>query len=119
MVNPPFVYGWLSGPTEDSAVFWCKKKEGGSEKPYKLIFKVRDSRQLEGCPAVVEWAYPRGLSIETRRNLALGDFHYVADPHRTGPTSTIGSARVVVSEYDGLMDIFYCYKGEWLVASFE
>jgi hypothetical protein len=120
MVNPPYVYGWLPGPTADSAAFWCKKVEN-NPKPYKLIFKVPDSKQLEGCPAVVEWLYPRGLSVETRRNLELRSlgFRYVTAPKRVLPTNVVANARVLVSEYDGLQDIFYCYKGEWLVASLE
>jgi hypothetical protein len=48
--NPPYVYGWIPGTDESSAVFWCKKDEK-SDKPYKLIFKARDPKQL-GCPAV-------------------------------------------------------------------
>src|SRR5947207_9312945 len=54
MVNPPYVYGWLSGDQENSAVFWCKKAEK-NEKPYILMFKARDPKQLAGCPTIVEW----------------------------------------------------------------
>jgi hypothetical protein len=118
MVHPVYVYGWLPGGDEDSAVFWCKKMEK-SEKPYNLIFKVRDPKQLGGCPAIIEWKYPRGLTIETRRNLALRDFRYVTAPERAGPTTIVATARVIVNEYDGAEDVFFCYRGQWLVASLE
>jgi hypothetical protein len=117
-VNPPYVYGWLPGDAENSAVFWCKKTET-SDKPYKLMFDVLDPKQMGGCPVAIEWAYPRGLSIETRHNLALRGFRYVSDSRRTGPMVTVANAKVIVNEYDGLLDIFYCHSGQWLVTSLE
>jgi hypothetical protein len=119
MVNPPFVYGWLPGDPADSAAFWCKKTEK-SAKPYKLIFKVRDPKQMAGCPTTIEyWSPPRGLSIEIRNRLELGDFRSVIEPKRPLPKSVVVNAKVLVSEYDGVSDVFYCYGGQWLVASFE
>ena len=119
MVNPPFVYGLVSGNQEDSAVFWCRKLEK-SDRPYNLMFKARDPKQLAGCPAVIEWWNPpRGLSIETRRTLALSDFRYVASPKQAGPAIAVSSAKLVLSSYDGITDAFYCYKEQWLVKSTE
>jgi hypothetical protein len=118
MVNPPYAYGWLPGDPGSSAVFWCKGA-AESKKPYKLVFKVADPKQLRGCSATIEWSYPRGLSIETRHNLALRDFHYITAPQRAAPTTVVANARVIVNEYDGPEDIFYCYGGEWLVSSLE
>ena len=119
MIDPPYVYGWLAGDKERSAVFWCKKI-GDGKKPYRLMFKPADSKQLAGCPATIEWQdTPGGLSIETRPRLALRDFSYVSTPSRTGPASVVTSAKVLVNYYDGLTDVFYCYRGEWLVAHSE
>jgi hypothetical protein len=119
MVNPPYVYGWLSGDQEKSAVFWCKRAEK-NDKPYILMFKARNPKQLAGCPAIVEWWNPPGgLSIETRRRLALRNFRYVTVPQRAGPASVVTNAKVIVNYYDGLTDVFYCYKGRWLVARTE
>lgn len=119
MINPPYVYGWLPGDPENSAVFWCKKTEKDG-KPYILMFKPADSKQLRGCPAVIEWGDPPGgLSIETRARLALVKFRYVNAPKRNGPSSVVTRARVLVNYYDGLSDVFYCYRGKWLVASTE
>jgi len=119
MINPPFVYGWVPGAA-DTAVFWCKKMEK-SDKPYKLMFKISNPKQLAGCPAIIEWWNPpAGLSIETRRSVSLRDFRYVTEPRRTGPSGVVPDARVVVDDNgDGLREVFYCYKGQWLVASFE
>lgn len=119
MVNPPYVYGWLSGESEESAVFWCRSM-GKSDKPYKLVIKVRNSKLLAGCPAAIEWwNFPGGLSIETPTELSLNAFHYVATPKRNGPRETIHQAKVIVSYYDGLTDVFYCHKGRWLFKSAE
>ena len=117
MVNPPYVYGWLPGEQEDSVAFWCKKTVE-SEKPYNLMIKARDSKALTGCSAIIEWWNPPGgLSIETRSNLALGSFRYVAAPKQNGPVTVIPKAKVIVSYDDGLTDVFYCHKGQWLVGS--
>jgi hypothetical protein len=62
MVNPPFVYAWLPGNPADSAAFWCKKTEK-SAKPYKLLFKVYDPKQMAGCPTT---AYSGARRAPTR-----------------------------------------------------
>ncbi len=119
MVNPPFVYGWLPGDPADSAAFWCKKTEK-SDKPYKLIFKVRDPKQMAGCPTTIDWWNPpHGLSIETRKNLALSDLTLVTEPKKSGPKSVVANAKVLVNEYDGVGNVFYCYQGQWFFASYE
>lgn len=113
-VDPPYVYGLLPGDKEDSVAFWCKKR-APSDKPYLLLIKATNAEQLMGCATKIEWwNYPRGLSLETRTNLSLHDFHYVTEPKRSGPVSTISNAKLIVSEYDGVSESFVCYKGEWL-----
>lgn len=132
MINPPYVLldAWAPGATGvnavdrekaiDSAAFWCKKVEK-SDKPYKLMFKVSDPQLLAGCPASIEWRNPpAGLSTETHRNLSLSDFHYVTDPQRSVPSGVVANAKVIVNDNnDGLIDIFYCYRGQWLVSSYH
>lgn len=119
MVDPPYVLGWLPGNKEDSAVFWCKKKDGG-EKPYKLMFMPADPKQLGGCPAIIESRNrPRGLSIETRSRLALNTFRYLAKPQRTGPATVVPKAKVLVNTYDGVGEDYYCHKGQWLVYDYD
>lgn len=127
LINPPYVLGWIPA-VRDSAVFWCKKVEA-SDRPYKLMFavptslgfKLADPKQLAGCPATIEyWNNASGLSIETRRNLKLRDFQYVKQLGRLGPAVAVASARVIVDDNgDGLIAIFYCYRGEWLVLQLD
>ncbi len=115
MVNPPYAYGWLAGDTENSAAFWCKKLEK-SDRPYLLVIKATNTKDLSGCPAKIDyWNGPAGLSIETHKRFSLSDFVYVAEPTRAGPAVGIPLAKVIVSEYDGVGEIFYCYKGQWFV----
>jgi hypothetical protein len=119
MVNPPYAYGWAPGDPENSAVFWCKK-ETKNDKSYVLMFKARDPKQLAGCPAAIEWQNPpAGLSIETRPRLPLTAFRHVTAPEKSGPPLVVRNARVVVNYYDGLTDVLYCHKGQWLVMSTE
>lgn len=111
-VDPPYVYGWITGDKENSAVFWCKK----GERSYQLMFMPADAKQLGGCSAIIQSQnHPRGLSIETRSNLALNTFRYLADPKRTGPATVVPKAKVLVNTYDGVGEDYYCHKGQWLV----
>jgi hypothetical protein len=115
MVDPPYAYGWLPGDRENSAVFWCTKEPNATT--YQLMFKVRDPKQMAGCPTKIEWRNPpAGLSIEVRPSLNLDLFHDVNDSHLSRPTGVIQNARVIVNYYDGLTDVLYCYKGRWLVS---
>jgi hypothetical protein len=117
MINPPYVYGWLSGDKEKSAVFWCKQADDGIS-PYRLMFIPADPQQLGGCPAVIKWHdAPRGLSIQKRARLVLRNFRYVNTPSRHVPPRTVSDARVLVNYYDGVQDVFYCDRGNWVVSS--
>jgi hypothetical protein len=114
MLNPPYVYGFAGGEPEDSAALWCRKTEK-SDKPYVLLLKVNDPKRLDGCPNRIDWwNYPKGLSVETWSSIKLSDFHFAAEPKRAGPTTAISNARVIVSEYDGVEDVFVCHDGAWL-----
>lgn len=65
MIDPPYVYGWLAGDKERSAVFWCQRPDDRAH-PYRLMFRPADPGQL-GCPATIEWRNPPGgLSIDKR-----------------------------------------------------
>ncbi|MEO1019498.1 MAG: hypothetical protein AAFY56_17670 [Pseudomonadota bacterium] len=59
MVEPPFVYGFLSGEREDNAVFWCEFDEG-DDKYYRLVI-THSERQDFGCPTTIDTrAFPGG-----------------------------------------------------------
>jgi len=117
MINPPYAYGWLTGNPESSAVFWCKKIEK-SDRPYLLVIKAANIGALAGCPTKIAWWNdPAGLSIEIRKSLSLKHFRYTAEPGRSGPAIIVSVAKVIVNYYDGVSNIFYCYKGRWLFSS--
>lgn len=119
MIGPPFVYGVLLGETEDSAAFWCKKKVP-DEQPYLLVVKANNPRTLCGCPATIEWRnFPGGLSVEIRSEIRLDEFHYVSNPERSGPMKQVTNARLIVSYYDGLSEVFYCHDGAWMFTATE
>jgi hypothetical protein len=115
-VEPPFVYGYLPGPKEDSAAFWCQKTKN-KETKYFLVFLFKNrNHELCNCPDIIEWQnYPGGLSIYKDTNATLDRFVYITDPKRKVPKNVKLTNNAVRSYYDGLEEIFYCYKGEWLV----
>lgn len=117
MMDPPFVYGWADGDRENSAALWCQNQDS---KTYLLMFKVRDPKLMSGCATTVEWPNPpAGLSVAVRPSLSLGGFRDAADPKLPRPSGDVTNARVIVNYYDGLTDVFYCYRGRWLVSSTE
>ncbi len=84
------------------------------------MFKVRDPKLMSGCATTIEWPDPpAGLSIEVRKSLSLSTFNDAADPKLPKSSGEVSNAKVIVNYYDGLTDIFYCYRGRWLVSSTE
>lgn len=115
MVNPPYVYGYLPGLAEDSAVLWCQVKHGEDRKFLLLIMMKRRGHESAKCSAKLEWPnYPGGLSIYKDKRTTLDEFVYLANPKRRGPRNVKLSGNAILSEYDGVDELFYCYKGEWL-----
>lgn len=122
-VGPPFVYGYLPGNTDDSVAFWCKSAEF-SKYPYRLMVLVRNSdlelQELTECPSRIRWHnFPGGLSIakfDKNRRETLKGFMYLDDPHRKVPENVRLSHNGILGSYDGVTGLFYCYRGEWLVA---
>ena len=117
--NPPYVYGYLPGDEENSAVFWCKNT-GSASHPYSLMFVRRDAeielRKLEECPFRIEWDNPpRGLSVYKDRKTTLQGFVYLRDPKKKVPQNVQLSHNAIMSYYDGVSELFYCHNGEWLV----
>ncbi len=116
MVNPPYVYGYLPGLAEDSAALWCQTGQVDDRRFLLLIMMKRRDTELAKCPARIEWRnYPGGLSIYKDKRTMLDDFVYLADPKRRGPKNVRLSANGILSEYDGVDELFYCHKGAWLV----
>jgi hypothetical protein len=111
-VNPPFVYGYLEGSEEDSAVFWCETKNA-----YFLMFKFKKSEhELAKCPYKIEWdGHVGGLSLYRDKNATLKDFVYLKDAKRKVLENVRLSHNAIRSYYDGLEHLLYCYKGEWLI----
>ena len=115
-VNPPYVYGYLPGHEENSAVFWCKNLRS-EEPPYSLIVVAKDPEpELAKCPSRIPWPNPPGgLSIFKNRKATLDGFVYLSDPKRKVPKGIKMAHNAIRSYYDGVGELFYCYKGEWLV----
>jgi len=129
MMDPMFLWGFhvksFEGKEyyerENSAVFWCVKKGTDTFPPTSLlIFKVFDRagnpEKILSCPKVIEMkTFPRGLSIYRNSEVKLEDFHYLKDEKKPGPKSVVPDGNFIVSVYDGIPTMFYCYKGGWLI----
>jgi len=115
MLKPPYAYGYFSGPEENSAVFWCQKKERDKRSFFLLTMFEDKQHELARCPVKIEWNnYPGGLSIYTDRQTTLEGFVYLKDPKKKLAKGNLTN-NAIRSEYDGVEIIFYCYKGEWLI----
>lgn len=115
MVLPPYVYGYLPGDQEDSAIFWCKNVKQ-SDKPYWLMVFSRTNPSTENaCPQKIEWwNYPGGLSIDNNIHVPLKLFSYVDDPKKKVSGVETTASNTVVSYYDGVSTLFYCHDHKWV-----
>lgn len=118
-VGHPYVYGYLPGPKEESAVLWCRGLEEGKEKLFLLFMFENTQHELAKCPHKIEWKYsypPLGLSVYNNQETDLGEFVYLADRQRKGPEDKMTNNAILNGD-DGGSNLFYCYEGEWLVRS--
>jgi len=116
MIKPPYVYGYLSGPEENSAAFWCEKQMNGKRVFFLMFMSKGDRRGQLKCSEKLEWPnFPGGLSIYKNTNNTLKDFRYLKDSGKKPPESEKLYNNGILSEYDGVEVVYYCYKGEWLV----
>lgn len=116
MINPPYVYGYLPCGEENSAAFWCEKKGKGERRFFLMIMRKGNKCEELKCPDKIEWHnFPRGLSIYKGTNTTLEDFYYVNDSKRKPPKTEKLMHNAILSGYDGVEELFYCYKGEWVV----
>lgn len=116
MMKPPYVYGYLPCNEESSAVFWCEKKGKGEKRFYLMIMRKGNECKESKCPDKIEWHnFPKGLSIYKDTNTTLEYFYYVNDSRRQPPKTEKLKHNAILSEYDGVEELFYCYEGEWVV----
>lgn len=114
MIEPPFVYGYLPGLKENSAVFWCQAKK--KDQYYLLVVNKDEGPNAMSCTDIVPWMnYPGGLSIFDDKNTLLDDFVYIEEPQKKSPKGIKLTHNGILSYYDGVENIFYCFEGRWLV----
>ena len=75
-----------------------------------------DNQRKLKCSHVIEWGnFPGGLSIYRNANDTLKGFRYLKGPLKKPPEKDKLTGSAILSEYDGVEALFYCYKGEWAV----
>ncbi len=114
-LEPPFIYGVLSGDRENSAVFWCMNKL--NPRIYKLILVFRKSfHDRWNHEIILETRNnPNGLSIVKNCKISLDNFRYIENPSKRGPKNVLPSSNVILSCYDGVEEYFYKDSGHWLI----
>lgn len=118
-IHPPFVYGYLPGDEQNSAVFWCRQKVKNKEYKYMLLLLLKSQHELAKCSNKVEWPstfyYPGGLSVYKNNKDTLDDFFYLDDVKRKVPKGLYLKHPAILSMMPGLEETFYCHNGKWLV----
>lgn len=113
-LGPIAVFGFLPGPTRDSAVFWCERH--GSASGLSLV--VWQSRQAEqrnpfSCKDEIHVPFSPGrLSVGGSFNESLRDLLYLNSAEQ-GPDVTIPKARVIVVMNKQVSTFFVCHNGDW------
>jgi len=116
VLDPPYVYGYLAGEKEKSAVFWCERKENNKSQYNLIIHSSSQNKGLQNCPNKIIWLnYPGGLSIYKDINTSLDDFVYIENPQKRPPKKIKMTHNAILSEYDGKEELFYCHEGAWLM----
>lgn len=114
MINPPYIYGYAPGLEDDSAAFWCYKKD---KKMNILMFTYKGKLATPGkCLPYVELKdrFPGGLSLSKERHIPLSNFLYWENPRKHGPTGRVTDYPAIIEEYDGVGHLLYCHEGKWL-----
>ena len=111
-VDPPYAYGYLKGKKEGSAVFWCRSKTDSNL--FKLVIYVNNRDSKFKCKDEVETRnYPGGISLLKDQSISLAEFTYLGEKKK-GPNIVGNKDNFIMSYYDGVESIFYCYDGKWL-----
>ena len=115
IVNHSYVFGYLPGNKELSAVFWCQKKISYEIQYYLYYYSEIDSPDGYNCPALITTQRNLGgLYIKQGDEELIFDYSYVNGSSKDIPIPAMRVNNAIVSEYDGAGRIFYCYKGEWI-----
>ncbi len=123
-LEPCFVYGYF--PYEgrvkkyNSAVFWCKRLEGGKEEYFIIIAKREHFRDMLSIDEVLLIPdFPRGLSVFKDTSLTLDQFVYLDNPKQKGPADQKMNSDGIRSIYDGAGTQLYKFEDKWLFRQFH
>lgn len=112
MVEPSYIYGYIGRDKRSSAVLWCQSTE--EKRKYFLLVYVRSGKP-SGCREIITTTnYPGGLSLFKDSKLSLSKFKYVNNNNKSGPDVSELLGNFIMSYYDGVETIYYCYEGKWL-----
>ena len=101
-----YTYGYLPGEKEDSAAFWCMKRNDKKQPYVILIYHKHKKPEFYDCPDVI---IPRG----TPRPLRIyEDIERYLKNVANLPDGEHLKVRGIYSAVE-VGDLYYCYKGRW------
>lgn len=135
VTQPPYVFGLMTKKpnvakgrdgkpiwfNDYSAAFWCHK-EGDKPREFTLLLNFDGGTLGMGsCPETIEkQEYIGGLSvIELSHDPLTEYFDPITKAKYNGAGVETATGPAILSEYDGVGFVYYCYKKHWLVKALD
>ena len=114
--HPPYIYGLVGDPTQDSAAVVCERNELG-RRTFLLVLKFDDSQpEFRGCShEITGLNLHGGISLDASAEPSLSRLYQVGNGEIVGPDPSKPFIRV---EYE-TATILYCHEGKWLFRSYD
>lgn len=132
--HPPYVYGLMTTKpdvekdkngkpmwfNDYSAAFWCRPAKGTTD-DYTLLFDFNGGGEGMGsCPTIIEHQQSvGGLSVVELANESLSSYFDVVTREKYKGDDVAYNGPAIRSEYDGVGDVYICYKKRWLWMAFD
>lgn len=119
--DPPYVYGFSKGDRYNSAAVLCQRNDGR----FNIIFLVKKSDEpkygnFKECASIVEVSQIMGGLHLDYKKIPLSRFYYLGNKkHKRGPANVQTSSPIILNIAEGTGAGYYCYRGKWLVTSFD
>jgi len=115
-LRPPFIFGVANGANENSAAFWCKRKEKDGSIVPVLMFMVIDNDWIIHKAGELEWInHAKGLSVYFVAGTLKGFNKLSNEQQANMPKDKRFEGRGVTSSYDGVGETLVMHIGEWWV----
>jgi hypothetical protein len=117
--KPAYLWGYDEElPPKQSAVFWTQDPADSlrDRRDFYILIAFRESQDssLEVIDSI-KWVQPGGLSWFLDSSVALGDFVYLENVEKHGPSGEKIRHKAILSSGEGFQTIFYKHNDDWLI----